>query len=172
MPADVEVEEILSTPLLHAEAKAIAPHLSRLAQGCGAEQVALALQPLVLVYGLGAQAKSSAFWKLYIDALADIPAESLAEALSDYAREPTAEFFPKPGPLRALALKRAAPLLKAAYRAKRAANSLPRRPPADPVKPEQFAELTAILGGKCLRPTHAVDASPDRQSSDAHRGAP
>lgn len=128
MPADGELEEILSCPALHAEARHVAPALAQLAAGCGPEAVRMALQPLVLVYGIGEATKSPAFWGVYFRNLADLPSEALAKGVEEYASLPDSHFFPKPGPLRALAMKHAEPIFKAATRAKRAADSLPRRP--------------------------------------------
>ena len=124
-PADLELAEIVASPALHAEAKALIPALAAVAAPCGPQSVRAALQPLVLIYGVGEAAKSAAFWKVYIDALAGLPAEALAQAVIDYAAQPDAEWFPKPGPLKALASKRAEKIWKAYSRAKRAAAALP-----------------------------------------------
>lgn len=127
LPADVEVAAIVADPVLHAEAKLISADLSALAAGCGREVALQALQPAVLVYGRMEAMKTSAFWDRYARQLADLPAEAIRLALDDYDALPTSEFFPKPGPLRALALKRAEPILRAAGRAKRAAMRIPPR---------------------------------------------
>lgn len=104
-----------------------------------------ALQPLVLVYGVGEAAKSAAFWRVYVEQLSGFPAEALAQAVSDYAGGANAEFFPKPGPLKALAAKRAEPILKALSRAKRAAATLPPK-----VIPPQDVETRKALVAKML----------------------
>ena len=83
--ADMEIDEILSNPVLHQEAKLISPMLKALAQGCGPKSVQHALQPLVLVYGIGEAARSAAFWEVYRKTLEDVPAESLRQAIEDYA---------------------------------------------------------------------------------------
>jgi len=125
---------------------------------CGAQKVREALQPLVLVYGVGEAAKSAAFWRVYIEQLQGFPAEALAQAVSDYAGGATAEFFPKPGPLKALAAKRAEPLLKALSRARRAAAMKPPK-----VIPPQDAETRKALVAKML-------AGFTRPSPDGHKG--
>jgi hypothetical protein len=147
LPADGEVEAICSDPLLHREVKHAAPYLKALAQGVGDEGVGRALQPLVVVFGVGDAATTKAFWRVYYEALRDIPAEALGAAVRDYTLQADAQWFPKPGPLRALALKHAEPLYKAAYRAKRAADSLPRKP-IQRISGEQVRELAVLLGGK------------------------
>lgn len=128
--------------------------LRSLTAGCGDEVVRNALKPLVLVFGIGEAAKSATFWRVYFAKLADLPAAALIAAVEEFAGLPTAEFFPKPGPLRALALKHAEPIYKAAYRAKRAADSLPR-----PQRPEESAEqrrqaAEAILSSLSIGGTH------------------
>lgn len=101
----------------------------------------------MIVFGVGEAATTKAFWKIYFEALRDVPQEALELAVRDYTTKADAEFFPKPGPLRALAYKHAEPLFKATHRANRAADSLPRKP-TERISGEQFAELQTILGGK------------------------
>lgn len=119
--ADWAVDKIRSDPALHDEAKLVCGALARITSPCGDEAVIEALKPLVLVYGLGEQAKSPAFWQVYTKQLADVPAEALRLAVDDYASQPDSQFFPKPGPLREFALRRAEPVFRAASRSKRAA---------------------------------------------------
>jgi hypothetical protein len=99
----------------------VAKDLRRIAGPCGDAAVPAILEPLVRVYGMSDGAKSSSFWKLYIQALRDVPACALREAVTDYAALPESLFFPKPGQLKALAMKRAEGIYKAAARAKDAA---------------------------------------------------
>lgn len=150
LPADAEIEAICSDPILHREVKHLAPHLKRLSQGAGDEGVRKALQPLVIVFGVGEAATTKAFWKIYFEALRDVPQEALERAVEDYTKKEDAEFFPKPGPLRALAYRHAEPIFKAAHRAKRAADSLPRKS-VQRITAEQFAELQTILGGRARK---------------------
>lgn len=145
LPAEVALEAIVSVPALHAEARASIPALTSVAEPCGAQKVREALQPLVLVYGVGEAAKSAAFWRVYVEQLSGFPAEALAQAVNDYAGGANAEFFPKPGPLKALAAKRTEPILKALSRAKRAASMLPPK-----VIPPQDVETRKALVAKML----------------------
>lgn len=46
------------------------------------------------------------WWADYTDALGDLPAIMIDDAMRAYIRQPDAEFFPKAGPLRALAITR------------------------------------------------------------------
>lgn len=135
--------EIAATPGLIAQARIAAPMLRQIAAtGCGEEAVKRSLQPLVLVFGVGEAARSAAFWRVYIKALSDVPLEALIGAVEEYPRLADAEFFPKPGPLRALALKHAEPIYQAASRARRAANLKPARPieRGTPEQRKAFAE--------------------------------
>ena len=161
LAADTEIAEILSIPALHAEAKVVAERLEALGVGCGQEAVRRALQPLVLIYGLGEQAKVPMFWAVYVKALEDVPAQALAEAIEEYTGLGTSEFFPRPGPLRALALKHAAPIWKARDRARRAANSLP-RPVITPADAEArkalIAETLRAIGSKAAVSTAGSEA--------------
>jgi hypothetical protein len=143
-PAELSVADIVADPVLHGEARTAVAFLRAHVAPCGKEHVARTLAPLATVFGVGQRGETQAFWRVYYDALADVPAESLAAAVAAYAKRPDAEFFPKPGPLRALALKHAAPLYKAAYRAKRAADARPVRP-VDPQTAEERRELAERL---------------------------
>jgi len=147
LPAELELQAIVESPALHAEARASVPALTAVAAPCGAQSVRAALQPLVLVYGIGEAAKSAAFWKLYIDQLSGIPAEALAQAVNDYAGQPGAEFFPKPGPLKALATKRAEPIIKALSRARRVAKMLPPKVIAQADVETRKAHVAKLLAG-------------------------
>jgi hypothetical protein len=70
------------------------------------EFIRMALQPLVLVYGVPEGAASHAFWRLYFNALEGLPVEAIVGAVNDYASTDE-QFFPKPGRLRTLAMSRA-----------------------------------------------------------------
>lgn len=130
VPGEVEVAEIVRDEALRRECCTIAAPLAALAAPCGDAFVKRALQPLVLVFGVGEAARSAAYWTVYVRSLSDLPAEALARAVEDYARAQDSRFFPKPGPLRALAEVHALPIRRAAQRARKvaAANPEPRAP--------------------------------------------
>lgn len=144
LDAQTEVEEIAADPALKAEAKAACQALAELASAAGESAVQAALKPLVLVYGVGDAARSPVFWQAY-KILAGLPWEALRLGVEDYLAQPDSQFFPKPGPLKALCDKRAEPIYKAAFRASRAA-SLP--PPKSRVPPteEEKAAVAKMLG--------------------------
>ncbi len=122
-----------------------------MAEPCGPDAVRALLQPLVLVYGVSDAARTPAFWKVYREQLAGLPFEALEQAVNDFAGQPGAEFFPKPGPLKALATARAVPIIKALYRAKRVASAKPERvlPPAD--VQHRKAEVARLMAGFKIR---------------------
>ena len=105
------------------EALAALPKLEQHAEPCGAKAVVALLTPLVTLYGVADRSESEwkAFWGFYIKALSDLPFEALRSGVEEYVGRGDSEFFPKPGPLKALALKQAEPLLMALGRARKAA---------------------------------------------------
>lgn len=121
------MSEIVADPALHREAKAVAPLLAARAEPAGDDAVRRALQPLVLVYGIGEAARVPAFWMPY-RILADQPITALVQGIADYTAGATSEFFPKPGPLKALCDRHAEPVRKAAFRARKAAQMPPPKP--------------------------------------------
>jgi hypothetical protein len=104
---------------------AVLPQLEAAAAGCGAKAVIAELAPLVSLYGVPDKSEGEwkAFWGFYTAALADVPLAALKAAVQDYVKDGKSEFFPKPGPLLALADGRAAPLRMAYSRAKRLCRS-------------------------------------------------
>lgn len=154
----MEIAEISADQNLRVQAMAAAPALAQLAQPCGDRAVQLALQPLVLVFGVGEAARVPAFWKPY-RILAELPAEALAKAVDEYCGQPDAEFFPKPGPLKALGDKHAETIRKAASRAKRAA-ALP------PPKPRAEVSHTEVLRLARATADSLAKASPSRARAD------
>jgi hypothetical protein len=139
---EIAVDEVCRNPVLHDEVRRAYPVLASHAAGCGPMAVSQILGKLFAVYPQPERSDPEwlAFWQAYQEDLGDLPAEAVEDAVKDYRRSAGAEFFPKPGPLRALALKRAEPICKAAYRAKRCAESLPRQEPT----PETLAERQEI----------------------------
>jgi len=156
--AQAEIAEIAADPRLRSEALAILPKLMLRAAPSGDERVRRALQPLILVYGASEATKAPAFWQAYYAALSGLPAEALARGIADYTAAPDSEFFPKPGPLRALCEKHAEPIFKSASRAKRALD-IPqgkRTPPTDEEK-AAVAKLLAEFTSKAVK-TPPVEA--------------
>ena len=144
--SDLAVDEILSDPALHAEAKAYLPIALAKVEPCGRKYVITSIMQLFSVFVQQDRTEEEwvSFWKLYGSALEDIPRSALDAAINEAVCMPDAEFLPKPGPLRALALKHAEKDYQAAYSARRAANSIPRRPAAPMTEEEREAKRVMI----------------------------
>lgn len=156
------------------EVRAVLPALERQAAGCGDAFVIKTLARLLAVFPVGEKAEGEwrEFWAIYTAALSDLPAEALTKAVEDWTRKPDAAFFPKPGPLRALADEHAIPARSALYRAKQAIRNAekPKRESVGriPVPPEvlsapSWAEKSSRLGGYTPpRPTETPQEMAER----------
>lgn len=104
------------------EIRSAVAKLEQHAQPCGPKAVIATLTPLVTLFGIADRSEGEwrAFWGFYTKSLADLPLEALRGGVEEYVAAPDSEFFPKPGPLRALCLKHAEPLLMALGRARKA----------------------------------------------------
>lgn len=148
-PAELEVREIVNDPELHREAQYAAKNLALLATPCGGRAVRHALQRLILVYGAAEAARAPAFWEAYVNALRGLPDDALQAAIDEYVALPTSEFFPKPGPLKALGDKHAEAIRRAAARANTAARTQPERPfEASPEEREAVRSMMADFRAK------------------------
>lgn len=136
------------TPAMKADCERFHRQLELLAEPSGAGLVKRSLAPMVLVYGLGAQAEAPAFWQVYEQVLADLPRMALERAVADYQR--TGKFFPKPAEIRELAEPHATALRMAAHRAKKAATwEAPKViPEADRIPQEKYRALMDDTLGK------------------------
>lgn len=105
-----------------AEIRTVNAALQRQMEPCGPELVIEVLAPLLALYGVGrkTEAEAEAFWGFYMDALGALPAEALRAGVAEYVADPKSEWFPKPGPLRAICERHAIPVRMAASRARKA----------------------------------------------------
>lgn len=96
--------------------------LERTIEPCGPAVVLEVLAPLLALYGVGrkSDAEAEAFWGFYLDALGGLPAEALRNGVAEYVADGKSEFFPRPGPLKAICERHAVPLRMAANRARKA----------------------------------------------------
>lgn len=110
------------------ELELVAERLEQHAKGCGPKAVIATLTPLVTLYGVSdkTEAEWKTFWRFYIEALEEMPIEALKAGVAEYVQRPDSEFFPKPGPLRAICSEQAAPVWCAVSRARRALQITPR----------------------------------------------
>jgi len=116
------VRELADDPVARGELQAINRRLQRHAEPCGASWVAATLGPLLTLYGVSdkSEGENKAFWGFYIDALGDLPREAVKAGVSEYVSDPKSEFFPKPGPLKAVCERHAILIRMAANRARKA----------------------------------------------------
>jgi hypothetical protein len=119
------VAEIVTNPALRGEVAEALPTLARAAEPCGDRAVIATLAPLVSVYGVAdrSAAEWATFWRFYVETLSWLPLEALQAGVKAYNAKPDSEFFPKPGPLRALCEDHAAKLSAAKRRAEIAAEA-------------------------------------------------
>lgn len=171
--AQAGVEAIVADPIIHGEATRMAPALRARAEPAGDDAVRRALQPLVLVYGVGEAARVPAFWQPY-RILANLPPTALAAGIEDYTASPDSQFFPKPGPLKALCDRHAEPILRAASRASRAAHLEPPKQRPEPTAEEKaavskmLAEAVAAMTDKAaLQRPNPVDLPSTAGKPDA-----
>lgn len=116
------IERLSGDERIRGELQIVAPLLAKHAEPCGPRTIIAALTPMVTLYGVSdkSQAEWSVFWGFYITALGDLPAEAVQRGVDEYVADAKSEFFPKPGPLKAICEKHAVPLRMAANRARKA----------------------------------------------------
>jgi hypothetical protein len=94
--------EIAANPALARELKAAAAAIEAAVAPAGIDGVIAVLTPLMAVFGIDERASTPAFWRLYGEVLGDLPIAALENGAMAYLGQKDAEWFPKPGPLRAL----------------------------------------------------------------------
>lgn len=116
------VRDLAEDPEARRELVAVVGQLERHAEPCGPKWIAATLGPLLSLYGVAdkSEAENRTFWGFYIDALGNLPREAVAAGVAEYVADPKSEFFPKPGPLKAICDRHAIPLRMAANRARKA----------------------------------------------------
>lgn len=150
--------------------KAEAYHVSRLlavtAEPAGGEYVQRSLGPLVLLYGLGEQASSPAFWRIYNEVLSDFPRMAIDRAVKAWQAEGL--FFPKPAELK----DRAKPHAEAIWQAVHRANVAQEEPKAEVSKRDQRTTESMEAVGRMLSDFMAVveTKTPPRKAFKPTRG--
>lgn len=166
-----QIEEIASIPALRAEAATCHRQLEVLTEPVGGAEVERSLGTLVLIFGLGEQAKAASFWRAYKDALCDLPRVAFDRAVAEWQR--VGKFFPKPAELRELADPHATALRMAAHRAKKAASweapkAIPEaeRMPAEKVRALLDDTLGKLAGMDMLARTRTRRVRPPQAKVD------
>lgn len=113
---------LAESPETMVEVATVADRLQAAIEPCGDRVVIEALTPLLALYNVPRKTEQEAamFWRFYLDTLSGFPAEAVRAGVSDYVADAKSEWFPKPGPLKALCERRAIPLRMAASRAAKA----------------------------------------------------
>lgn len=144
--ADDALNGIVNSPALHAEVKAALPAIMDRVRGGGTAAVRDVIGRRLVTFPQPdrSDAEWAAWWADYYDALEDVPAAALEGGMKAWVQKSDAQFMPKPGELRALALKAGEPLYQAASRARRVAHlPLRRFGPLDEGNPETVDERKA-----------------------------
>src|ERR1700756_2134140 len=118
---------LATDPTARAELMLIEADLYRTVEPCGPALVIETLAPLLALYGVPRKSDSEAeaFWGFYMDALCSLPPEALRLGVAEYVADGKSEFFPRPGPLKAICERHAIPLRMAANRAQKALALVP-----------------------------------------------
>lgn len=92
--------------------EAALPRLLDFGRPAGRKDVIAALVKMVPLYGVAdrSQAEWATFWDLYAEVLVGLPIRALEAGCAEYRAAPDSEWFPKPGPLKALCERHAAPI--------------------------------------------------------------
>lgn len=116
------MEELAADTSVFLELRDASRDLQRHVEPCGPQIVVETLAPLLALYGVPRKSptEADAFWGFYLDTLGSLPPEALRAGVAEYVADPKSEFFPKPGPLKAICERHAVPLRMAANRAQRA----------------------------------------------------
>ena len=116
------IKALAASPEAMRELVAVNADLQRHVEPCGASFVVKTLAPLLTLYGVSekSEGEAKAFWGFYIDALGSLPREAITAGVAEYVADARSEFFPRPGPLKAICDRHASPLRMAANRAAKA----------------------------------------------------
>ena len=117
------VKELAADPDLASEIVSAKHRLEIAAAPAKSGEIIAVLVPLGRMFGLKdrGEAEWASFWGFYITALGDLPLEAIREGVAEYTEQETSEFFPKPGPLKAICRRKAEPVLMALGRVRAAA---------------------------------------------------
>lgn len=100
------IDHLAHTPVMLAEVQRALPSIEVLATfPAGPSGVRRVLAPALVLFRLDmSEGEWGVWWKTYIELLEDLPETALEAGLKAHLRSPDAEFMPKPGKLRELAL--------------------------------------------------------------------
>lgn len=95
-----------------AEVRSALPKIQAFGRAATPKEAIAILARMVPLYGVSdrSQAEWSTFWGFYLETLGAVPVRALKAACSEYVAAPDSQFFPKPGPLKAICDRHAAPI--------------------------------------------------------------
>jgi hypothetical protein len=168
---------IVASAELLAEAQDKLSLVSRLAAPMGPEDCYVALQPLVIMYGIPAFGEGedgdrlrAAWWASTQKALCDLPKESLEYAVDRYIATATKHLFPDPGILRKICEEHATQVRMVAWRIRKAVEDAAERarrtdPETKKIVGAEFGSLAEEL--RARRPRTMPDAPVARNPNAA-----
>lgn len=112
-----------------AEIMRVAPQIEAHAAPCGGKAVIAELAPLATIYGVSDRSEGEwkTFWAIYTQILGELPIAALKAGVKSYVARADSEFFPKPGPLKALCEEKGGDLYRAIGRVRRVKQVAERR---------------------------------------------
>lgn len=150
--ATTAAKTIAASPKLLAEARDKLSLISRLAGPTEAEDLYVCMEPLLIMFGApdfgqdqGASKLQKAWFALYVQALKDMPRESIEIAIQLWLQKGK-PFFPKPTELYALAEKEALEIRLIAHRLKRAVERAAEHKPV-PRKADDVKRARELIAG-------------------------
>lgn len=98
------VDEIRKASHLHPEARTVLAGLAQANVPATSVEIVGELAPLIALYGVPDKSEDewAAFWRIYVEDLGRYPVWAIASATRAYRRQKDANWFPRPGPLKAL----------------------------------------------------------------------
>lgn len=126
------IDDLRRDPKAVEAIKAALPALQGAAQPAEPKVIVRELAKMVPIFGVAdrSSAEWATFWRFYLDVLADVPPAALKAACTEYVAAPDSNFFPRPGPLKAICDRHAADIRTAARLAERALQPIDRAAPA------------------------------------------
>ena len=105
------IDDLRSEPAAVEQLRALLPALEAADQPASLNQVMVAISEIATIFPLSDQ--SSGEWKIkakfYANALAGLPISAIEAGIADYVNRPDSQYWPKPGPLKAICEQHALP---------------------------------------------------------------
>jgi len=98
------IDELVRDPAAVDAIRANLPAIQAARQPADPKVIVRELAKMVPIFGVSdrSAAEWSTFWRFYLDVLDDVPPAALRAAITEYVSAPDSNFFPRPGPLKAI----------------------------------------------------------------------